>query len=303
MANLSVTASGSAPLSYRWFLNNTNVVTDSGNIGGTTTAQLTLFNALPAQSGNYSVVVSNSAGVVTSIVARLTVNHLLTLAEALDVPGYFIATDGDAPWEGHAVVTHDGIDAARSGRVSDGQNSSMQTLVNGPGTLSFWWKVSSETNADVLVFSLNGQLQNFISGEVDWTQEALDLPVGPQFLEWTYFKNASAAVGDDRGWVDQLSLVSASGLASAKSPVPIGDVAPRISIVENRIQLNWEARTRASYEVQYKDDFSDAEWKPVESEVIAPWKVVDGTARPDTYTATVEDLLVPQMRFYRVLEY
>ena len=51
---------------------------------------------------------------MTSIVARLTVNHLLTLAEALDVPGLFVATDGNVPWEGHAVVTHDGMDAARA---------------------------------------------------------------------------------------------------------------------------------------------------------------------------------------------
>ena len=86
-------------------------------------------------------------------------------------------------------------------------------------------------------------------------------------------------------------------------PASVNGIAPRISILGNRIQLIWEARTRASYEVLYKDNLSDAEWKPVEGEVIAPWKIVDGTVQPDTYTATAEDLLAPQMRFYRVLEY
>jgi len=306
--NLSVAASGTTPLSYRWFFNDTNLVVDDGNIGGSTTAQLTLFTALPRRSGNYSVVVSNSAGAVTSIVARLTVNHLLSLAEALDVPDLFVATDGDVPWEGHAVVTHDGIDAARSGRISDGQSSSMQTLVNGPGELSFWWKVSSETNADVLTVSLNGQLQAFISGEVDWTQFALDLPAGPQFLEWTYFKNTSLSVGDDRAWVDRLSFVAASGLAAStltptqevsrvKCEVRTNAMLPLVTV-----QLTWEAQARATYEVLYKDDLSDAEWTRVDSEVLPVLKA-DDTTTPDIYTAKAEDLLAPRMRFYRVREY
>ena len=42
-------------------------------------------------------------------------------------------------WLGQSAVTHDGTDAARSGLISDSQESWMETiLTNGPGTLAFW---------------------------------------------------------------------------------------------------------------------------------------------------------------------
>ena len=64
--NFSVTAGGTAPLSYQWQFNNI------GLSGGTDTS-LTLINAQPTNSGSYSVVVNNSEGSVTSDVAVLTV--------------------------------------------------------------------------------------------------------------------------------------------------------------------------------------------------------------------------------------
>ncbi len=44
-------------------------------------------------------------------------------------------------------ASHDGVDAARTGPLLDGQVTWLQTTVNGPGTLSFWWNVSSEEGA------------------------------------------------------------------------------------------------------------------------------------------------------------
>ena len=67
-ASLSVTASGSAPLSYQWRFN-------GGNLAGATGATLTLTNVQWAQAGSYVVVVSNPVGSVTSAPpAVLTVN-------------------------------------------------------------------------------------------------------------------------------------------------------------------------------------------------------------------------------------
>jgi len=67
--------------------------------------------------------------------------------------------------------------------------------------------------------------------------------------------------------------------------------------------LTWEAGTRRSYDVLYKDDLSDPEWKRLDSEVLATRKVAEDTVQPDTYTAIVEDLLMARTRFYRVLKY
>ena len=62
----TVSASGSAPLTYRWHWYGTN-------LPGTHTSSYTVTNALPADSGPYQVVVTNEGGAVTSQVAQLTV--------------------------------------------------------------------------------------------------------------------------------------------------------------------------------------------------------------------------------------
>jgi len=65
-ANFQVGASGSSPLNYQWWFNGTNGV-------GANTNTFSLTNAQLSQAGGYSVVITNSAGSVTSTVAMLTV--------------------------------------------------------------------------------------------------------------------------------------------------------------------------------------------------------------------------------------
>jgi hypothetical protein len=70
-AVFTVTASGSAPLYYQWSINNTNL-TNGGNISGATNNTLTISNVLTNNAGNYTVLVYNDCGSVTSSVAVLT---------------------------------------------------------------------------------------------------------------------------------------------------------------------------------------------------------------------------------------
>ena len=84
----------------------------------------------------------------------------------------------------------------------------MQTTVtNGPGTLTFWWSVSSELGYDYLEFYLDGILQNGrISGEVSWNQQTFNIAAGSHSLRWRYVKDVGVSSGQDRGWVDQVSF-------------------------------------------------------------------------------------------------
>ena len=68
----SATAAGQSPLSYRWLFNGTNLPA-GGNISGTTSNVLSITAATTNNSGNYSLVVTNSYGSATSSVATLTV--------------------------------------------------------------------------------------------------------------------------------------------------------------------------------------------------------------------------------------
>lgn len=66
IAGFSVSASGTEPLGYQWWFNNSP-------IGAATSSDYTRMNVQAADAGNYWVVVTNVAGTVTSAVATLTV--------------------------------------------------------------------------------------------------------------------------------------------------------------------------------------------------------------------------------------
>jgi subtilase family serine protease len=68
----SAAARGTAPLSYQWRTNGVNLVNGSV-ISGATTSNLTLTAINSSYAGNYTLVVSNAYGAITSSVATLTV--------------------------------------------------------------------------------------------------------------------------------------------------------------------------------------------------------------------------------------
>jgi hypothetical protein len=69
---LTMTAVGTAPLSYQWLLNLAPLA-NGGSIAGATTPTLTLTGVNPTNSGDYCAVITNLAGSVTGSVATLTV--------------------------------------------------------------------------------------------------------------------------------------------------------------------------------------------------------------------------------------
>jgi hypothetical protein len=71
-ATFSVTAAGTLPLSYQWYLN-------SSPVSGATLSSLVLNNVQTSQAGTYAVTVSNSAGSATSSAATLTVDTTPTI--------------------------------------------------------------------------------------------------------------------------------------------------------------------------------------------------------------------------------
>ncbi|WP_367873632.1 M6 family metalloprotease domain-containing protein [Luteolibacter sp. Populi] len=128
---------------------------------------------------------------------------------AIDAPALTWTSAGDQPWFGQSAVTHDAGDAAASGDIGDSQSSRLETAVTGPGTLSFWWKVSSQANAGFLRLEVDGApvaAAPQISGNVDWKSQTVPLPPGPHTLRWIYLKDGSGSSGADTGWLDQVAF-------------------------------------------------------------------------------------------------
>jgi len=87
--DLRVEASGSSPLFCLWYLNFTNLISCSTNW------ELELTNAQFAQSGAYSVVISNALGAVTSAPAMLNV---IAAVERKPVPGVKVTGEAGSLW-------------------------------------------------------------------------------------------------------------------------------------------------------------------------------------------------------------
>jgi hypothetical protein len=116
IVTLAVTATGTAPLSYQWQVNGTNLV-DGGSISGATTNNLIINTVQTNNSGNYTVIVTNLGGSVTSSVATLTVaSSPLILTQPAD----------------QTVVV--------------GSNATFVVNAIGMGPLSYQWRVNNGAN-------------------------------------------------------------------------------------------------------------------------------------------------------------
>ena len=81
--------------------------------------------------------------VILLVITVMTGNtHAATFSDALNSPPLTFTTGGNSNWFIETTDTHDGVSAVQSGTIGDSQSTWIQTQVTGPGTLSFWWKVS-----------------------------------------------------------------------------------------------------------------------------------------------------------------
>ena len=184
-------------------------VTNTGH--GTVVYALAANPTTTARTG--SVLVADQEFTITQA-GGATTNATLTLSEVLDTEGLLEwSTIGTPVWFGQSLVSHDGVDAAQSGSIGNNAAVTALTEFTGPGTLSFWWKVSSQTNKDFLKLFFNGVQQTRISGEVDWQFQSYTFPSGSYTSKWTYSKNATVAGGQDRGWLDQVQFLANPGCA------------------------------------------------------------------------------------------
>lgn len=59
----------------------------------------------------------------------------------------------------------------------------------GGGSLSFYYRVSSEATYDFLRFYIDGVHQNQWSGIIGWAQQTYSLTPGSHTLKWEYIKD------------------------------------------------------------------------------------------------------------------
>lgn len=146
----SVTATGTNPLAYQWRKNTVN-------ISGATNSSYTIPAVVPADAGNYSVVVTNSAGSATSNNAVLTVtapNQLPTATISSPAAGATYAGGSVINYSGSGSDPEDGAMPASGFQwfVEFHHDTHLHpgpTLTQGVASGSFTIPNSGETSANV----------------------------------------------------------------------------------------------------------------------------------------------------------
>ncbi|GEM_PF-644593 len=196
-ATFTAAATGSQPLYYQWQFNGTN-------LDGATNIFLNLTNLQTNNMGFYSLVVSNAYGVTNSSSVPLTVGGL---DEALNATNLIWQTYGDVLWFATTGSwPHDGVAAAAGSAPSPGQQSILQTMVTGPGTVTFWWKVDQPVFGFNLSMVVNGSVQPLTSAGMSWQQQTCYVGAGTNVLQWIY-ANTGPYVDSVSGYLDQVNYV------------------------------------------------------------------------------------------------
>ena len=198
----------------RFYVDNTQRAEISGNVDWRQYRRFFTGSASRSLKWCYEKDVSGASGADHGWIDQLEIFYFPTPEEALDLPSGQTVTltrDDDllesANWFGQRGVSSDGTDALESGAIPDDKSTCFRTEVNGPVTVSFYWKVSSEDGYDELKFYVDSTLGNDISGELDWREVIHNLSDSREYvLRWCYNKDGYGSDGEDTGWVDRLSF-------------------------------------------------------------------------------------------------
>ncbi|HEX4122502.1 MAG TPA: immunoglobulin domain-containing protein [Verrucomicrobiae bacterium] len=129
-------AVGSAPLSYQWTLNGTNL-TDSAHVIGSQSNVLTIGNSQLSDSGSYQLVVTNSAGMTNTSEAALTIT--------------LIGFNSGAGWtaNGGTSVSTNGLLTLTDGGLSETRSFFLDEPVDDNAFIASWTYQESPGNSTV----------------------------------------------------------------------------------------------------------------------------------------------------------
>ena len=188
----------------------------------------------------------------------------LSVSELLNATNQTFKTGGDSTWYA-ANVSHDGVGSLRSGKISNGESSWIETTVNLEGRISFWWKASCEEyDGDIYDYAYlsiddvpQGALNNYqldgiaIGGQTDWMNVVFDVVGdGPHTIRWTYCKDnwddPTSNIGDDCVWLDEFSFTPKPTIsfdigasASGNAPDSIHEFAQAHITLPNQNGFDW----------------------------------------------------------------
>jgi hypothetical protein len=115
---------------------------------------------------------------------------------------------GNGPWVITNSLPYQGTYCAKSGTITHNQTSELSVTLDvlDNGQISFYRKVSSETNYDWLRFYIDGVQIERWSGTKAWAQVTYTVTAGVHTFKWAYTKDGNTSTGSDCGWIDLIDF-------------------------------------------------------------------------------------------------
>jgi M6 family metalloprotease-like protein len=161
---------------------------------------------------------SGISGYDAGWVDRISYNYSTSLSDALDNHYLPVKTFGDGVWQSQNSVYLFGGSAAKAGPVGGWAQKTykLQTCLTGPGTLSFYWKASTEDEdyAPLTIF-VDDVEQAHIGGIADWEQRFFTLTPGTHTILWTYETYGDTNENEDMVWLDKVQFIKNISLNEA----------------------------------------------------------------------------------------
>lgn len=152
--------------------------------------------------------------------------------ETGDMNQYAWTSTGTYPWEVINSGAYAGTYCARSTNYNVNSSvSDLELTIDAPiaGNVTFYSKVSSESNYDFFKFYLDGEEKESRSGTSGtWQQSTYAVTAGTHTLRFTYEKDYSQKSGSDRAWVDNITFPG--GATVAPIPEIINDISDSYTI-------------------------------------------------------------------------
>ncbi len=152
--------------------------------------------------------------------------------------------DASHPWRVVTESPYEGLYCVRSGSIgSNGTTTLILSHEAGSNdSISFYYKVSSESGYDKLRFYIDNQEKENWSGSIGWTKAAYPVSEGRHSYRWTYTKDGSVNSGSDCGWIDLIGLPAArvmAGTAGNDVTVCEGSEAQVVGYAIHYDNLQW----------------------------------------------------------------
>jgi len=202
MARFAVLATGEPPLTYQW----RSSVTDpalTNRLPGANSAAFVISSVVDQTEGDYWVEVRSPYESIISSRARLSVTNYLHLA--LDTPTWLYVTSGDRAWQAAGTAHLGRSNAAVAGPISSPASASMETQIEGPGVLTFWWATTARRSDNSLRFWVDGVPKASLYDAPGWEPASVSLPSGSHRLQW-FFRYASPEGQAVTAWVDSVEI-------------------------------------------------------------------------------------------------